>query len=401
MNEKLDYYAKKEQKRQHALTVLYIFLLVPFLGIVGIKSWVGDTVYQGWQATSMLLLFAMCLLRLKQLRLCVFNIFFMLYQFVVFTSTLWNHGFSFGIAVVSIAAILIVFLMQIDMMHIIRALTIVGVLSLLINVGYMISLGKNYYGNYFIGGKNAFSVFLVPTIFFIILTNHLQYGCVGKFSFLCAALSLFTIVWGDSATGTVVAIAVIALWIIYRKRKPNVKFVLVAIAVVYTVLLLFMDFVINSTIWLRVTEWLGKESTLTSRTAIWDSAKSLVKNNWLFGTGRGTLIFFYNSYGQRGVMTEAHNFVLEILMEGGVVALLMYLVAFWDAIRTLKMENILHKIVFLAIVAVLVNGFAEATNNYLLVTVMLAVAKYIPTFQLDRNNKEQNESGQRLTVDTA
>ena len=103
----------------------------------------------------MLLLFAMCLLHMKKLRLCVFNIFFMLYQFVVFTSTLWNHGFSFGIAVVSIAAILIVFLMQIDMMHIIRALTIVGVLSLLINVGYMISLGKNYYGNYFIGSPRV------------------------------------------------------------------------------------------------------------------------------------------------------------------------------------------------------------------------------------------------------
>ena len=73
-------------------------------------------------------------------------------------------------------------------------------------------------------------------------------------------------------------------------------------------------------------------------------------------------------------MYEAHNFILEILMEGGVVAFAIFSSLFYNIVNKLNMADIRNRIVFLTLCAILINGLTESTVNNFLVTIVLGVA---------------------------
>lgn len=383
---------KKEQMNKYALTALYILILLPFMGFTGLRTWINGTIYQGWQSASLVMLLLLVVLHARSLRIDLFCGMFMLYNLVIQVSTVRHHGFSIGIAVVSLVAILLVLLMQVNLRVIVRALTIIGMLSLIINLAYMLVLRKDPNITYFIGGKNAFSIFLIPIIYVVLINAQIMRGTVRRSEMLFAVLALFTILWGNSATGVVAAIATAALLLLFRKHKPNTKVFVLGILAINILLVFFSRFLFESKAWLIFTQWLGKEATLTSRTEVWESAKGLIRENWLLGTGRGTQIFYQSRYGSMEMMEEAHNFILEILLEGGVVALAAYALLFWDAIRNLNMENRAHKLAFLAITVLLINGLVEATNNNILVIIIMAIARYLP--------QQNDSSGEQIAQET-
>ena len=190
---------------------------------------------------------------------------------------------------------------------------------------------------------------------------------------LCTALVTGMVLVTGSATGiiTVLVMWVAILWM--RKHSPNVAVFLIGILVVQAMLVLLIDALSNSVLWIRILNALGKEETLTSRAMIWEEAIEIVKDNWLIGTGRGTEIRYKTSWGSISTMNEAHSFILELFLQGGILGFVLYMVMLWAAVSKLDMKNMLHRIVFMGFMLILVNGLAEAVNNKLFVAIFLGL----------------------------
>ena len=119
---------------------------------------------------------------------------------------------------------------------------------------------------------------------------------------------------------------------------------------------------------------MGKDTSLTTRTQIWKMAKDVVFENPLFGSGRGTELKYFAASGEWKIVDEAHNFILEILMEGGLVALVLFGLLFFKTVKGLDMSKGTHKLVFTALCVILINGLTESTVNNFFVIAILGVA---------------------------
>lgn len=386
---------KSKRKLNPGTVVLFVFLLTPFFSIAGIKNTMSTGIYQAWQIMSIFFLVLMVLLKLKQIKLSWGIGLFCAYQMVILVSSVYNNGISPGIIAVIVASILVFILIQTSFYYeIASAVSIVVILSMLINFPIMIQNRGNVNAEFFIGGKNALGIFLIPGIFFLIINSLEENNQVSKVTIFAILLGLLTIFIGSSGTGIVVAFCAMLFLLLSIWFKPQKTICLVVVITIYALFLLFSEKFFLTDYWLRFTELLGKDSTLTARTTIWGIAKGLISNNWLFGAGRGVELSYINTWGERQTIYEAHNFILEILMEGGVVALLLFGLLFFKAVRRLNMEKLKHKVVFIALCVLLINGLTESTVNVFLVMMLLSIAcRYA-------NEQESRYIGEKWIVDS-
>lgn len=364
-----------KDKSNTFITLMLVVLLIPFLSIAGIKNSIDETIYQAWQITAVISLFVFVYLLASEIKINWAVVLFTLYQAVILLSSFLNHGFSPGVFAVIAAAILLFMLMQSPCYReVISAICIIVVLSVIINLPIMISNLSEVDALFFIGGKNALSMFLIPGAFLFLINSLETEGRVSEKCLVVLALCLLSILIGGSGTGIVVVFFTILLMILIIKFKVRKWICIFAILFFYALLILLSNFFLATDFWLSFTGILGKDSDLTSRVTIWNIAKDFISDDWLLGSGRGTEIHYINKWGEYKLIDEAHNFILEILMEGGVVALSIFSVLFYNIVDKLDMSDIRNKIVFATLCALLINGLTESTVNNFLVTIVLGVA---------------------------
>lgn len=366
-------YAKTKYFNDNALVVVYALLLLPFMGLAGVVRLLGSTSLVMYQSIAMVLLFALVLFKVRYVPRDRFTWFYLLFLVLILFSTTRQHGFSMGIAVNSLAFFFVVLLIQQDGERILKALALIFAVAIVFNLISLLRYGISDRVSYFVGGKNSFSVFFTPAVFAAMANSYIQRKKVTRLIMLCTALVTGMVLVTGSATGiiTVLVMWVAILWM--RKHSPNVAVFLIGILVVQAMLVLLIDALSNSVLWIRILNALGKEETLTSRAMIWEEAIEIVKDNWLIGTGRGTEIRYKTSWGSISTMNEAHSFILELFLQGGILGFVLYMVMLWAAVSKLDMKNMLHRIVFMGFMLILVNGLAEAVNNKLFVAIFLGL----------------------------
>ncbi len=364
-----------KRKLKLGTIIFFIFLIIPFFSISGIKNAMSSSIYQAWQIISICFLLLMFFLKSAQIKIGWAIGLFFVYQTIILFSSVFNNGISPGIIAVIIASVLIFILLQTDYYYeIISAVSIIVVLSLLINFPIMLQNRGSVNAEFFIGGKNALGIFLIPGIFLLLINSLEKNDKVGKFTLFFVAFSLITVFIGSSGTGIVVAFCALLFLLLAIKFKPKKTIYLGVIFTIYALFLLFSEDFFLTDYWLKFTDLLGKDSTLTARTTIWNIAEGLIKDNWLFGAGRGVELSYVNTWGERQTIYEAHNFILEILMEGGIVALLLFGTLFFKAVKHLDLDDAKHRIVFIALCVLLINGLTESTVNGFLVMILLSIA---------------------------
>ena len=362
-------------KKNSFITLAFVILLTPFLSISGIRNTMATSTYQAWQIASVISLFLFVCIVASQIKVNWAVGLFGLYHLIVLLSTFWNHGFSSGILAVTIASLLLFMLLQSSYYdQIVRAICVIVVLSALINFPVML-LRRNDSGSlFFIGGKNALGMFLIPGVFLLIINALNGTGSIDKKTIAAIALCLVSVFIGSSGTGMVVAALAIGLMVTAITVKPPKRTYLITIIVFYLLFLLFSEDFFVTKYWVSFTAFLDKDSTLTSRTAIWNTAKEIIRQKWLFGSGRGTEISYINTWGIQRSIYEAHNFILEILMEGGIAAFFIYSTLFFKSIKHLDMNNPKNCVIFIALCVLLINGLTESTVNNFFVTIALGIA---------------------------
>ncbi|MEK6518584.1 O-antigen ligase family protein [Bacillus thuringiensis] len=355
------------------LTTVYIMMIIPFIGIDGINALLGSTILDGFKVLSVLISIIL-LVRKGVLKYDFFSVCFALYQMEIFLATTLKHGFSFGILTSCLAATLFVFLMIRDWEHILKAISIITAVIVIINFISVLQIGRDDYAMYFVGGKNRLSMILIPAVLLRVVYTINKYGKIDYFTVILFILAALSVIIAGSGTGIVVAALAIVLAVLFYRFRVNKMIVLYGICALYFLLLVCSNVLAQNQYWIELTTLLGKDSNLTYRTIIWKGVFDYLSSNPLFGLGRGSEIIFLNAYGGYNIVTEAHNFVVEIFLEGGIVAFFLYTIGFIKAIRRINTKDLTGKYVLLAVVMVLVNGLTESINNHLLVVLTIALA---------------------------
>lgn len=167
-----------------------------------------------------------------------------------------------------------------------------------------------------LGHVNNMPVFIFPAIIVSIIKFQLGNRAVKLLSIFLFFISLFSILYGKSAT-SIIGLFIILYYILNKYPKLNFKNF-------YTITLLFFIFVVvlgeNFRLATYISNFFNRSITFTGRTYIWEATIFFIKKNLLFGNGIETDIMKISKIG----FTSPHNRYLNILYTGGLIGFLSF-----------------------------------------------------------------------------
>lgn len=331
-----------------------------------------------------------------------------LYQGILLFSTALHHGDYWRLAVNSGTVISFTMITEIVLKQnpklFFRSILLVYsvlipadfILYLIYPNGLVRSSGHTFH---FLETRNSFAHFFIPIIVCLCIYaayyNH-------KFTFL----SLFTILCGSarlvmtwSATGVVsLMIIVIYIGLIYKSNygrfldicKYYIAFLICQIGFVFIRVQKYFSYIIEVL--------LKKSLTFTGRTEIWDLSFRLIKKSPILGYGvyEGSgLIWWNNGY------YYSHNGILEVLLQGGVVALIVFIILFIIAALPLYKyrTHYISGIISTGIFSVLVIMLAEAQITSIWLFGLLNIATCTPQIieQIEKEKRKGYKYNERIT----
>lgn len=205
---------------------------------------------------------------------------------------------------------------------------------------------------FFLGQVNQFTVHLIlSAILFII--QKLNYPKFTLGNVLLQILPLILTILNDVATTAIVAIAIMIAGLVTVKILPNIirkierpilNTILVVIAFFLISRLLSLPIVANV-----ITNILGKDVTLASRTSIWEQAFSLLRDPSILIWGKGEISGSAYVSLYSGATFSTHNLLLQVCFLSGLVGLLLFCAFFYISIYRIEKMSKVYKRAVLAI----------------------------------------------------
>lgn len=254
------------------------------------------------------------------------------------------------------------------------------------------------------GHKNGLAVF---TIFAFIAFRLLAQPSRVRTTVLVACMPL--IIGSQSSTGMSCFFVVLlaAAWLnLYLRQRDHFTGAYLALSAVAFVGLLFMFAAILP----AIVNLYGKDLTFSGRTKIWSAVLPAIHEHPFKGYGFGGVFFDHAteptaSIDRRAgfVAWHAHNSALQMLLEGGVVGLTVYLAFFWSTVaaawRALTTRPDIAKMVLLFATMQLVVGLSEVAllGGWMFVLVLMrgalaTTARITPVAPTPRTRRQRVEA---------
>lgn len=197
--------------------------------------------------------------------------------------------------------------------------------------------------NWFLGYKTARATYSLPLGYISLYTNHKRYGrATFRWYFtmvLIAYNALLSQGLGLFITVVVLAGIVFLLEMMYMGNKRrildrivsfvfNYKIVILLYAIITVMVVLFE----NPTIMQLVAGITGKTVNFSRRTIVWASLLPQIAKSPIIGYGYMPSAAYEKIIGFRGG-SNAHNLILALLMNGGVILLALYTVLFCNTVK--------------------------------------------------------------------
>ncbi len=230
---------------------------------------------------------------------------------------------------------------------------------------------------YLMGFDNAMVYSLIPLMMYALLRSRLLHGTALDLVAVSAiGVAIVSVFYVKSGAGMVqvsifLAIVVVSLiWPLHAALRASLPVVwLIGAGLV----VLFRSSSVVPT-WLL--DVLGKDSTLTSRTSLWDYALGVIERNPLIGVGLGRGVVSATGH----VYPHAHSLELDTLYTGGLVATVaLILVIITVSVKLSKgPSGPASSIVTAAVFALLVGEAANSMQFKALFWATLATSAYLP-----------------------
>ncbi len=284
----------------------------------------------------------------KEIKLDPSILLLLLWRLVIFILTLLNHGEILKCGYQSVAFVGLYLLIKnyINSKEAYKVIYKLVFSYVLINMLLSFILPDGLfpeYGIHFLGIRTRFTEYSIALIYISLF----YFNCFSKkkkndkilmiASVMLAIINIFS-QW--IATGILVIILILIMYMFFRKIKISKNIYCVGFAL----LLLITITIINGSLLNMfdfIFEMLNKDVTLTGRTIIWDNAINLMKSNpvkyFLVGAG---YIKDGNMIPYAGGFWQAHNTLLQLICENGIVGTIIFLKFFFKAgYPVVKMKN--------------------------------------------------------------
>lgn len=255
-----------------------------------------------------------------------------------------------------------------------------------------------YSDNWFLGYKtNRFNYYLPLCVFSAFLSFAIFKKCKA-YIFLIIAIEIFGMMFTQAtAAGVALLIFAVLLFIINLldagKIKGRNKFFSLLFSYKAAFLVYFSSlavvFLISYLPLVQNIVYLlfKKDATLTTRTAIWAACLIQVLKHPLIGIGFITISEFTKITGN-WYATSAHNMILTILVAGGAVSLVIYIIVMFLSIHNIDIRNrsllcLLLGVLAFWIVGLTSSSYAFSTFGFL----------FYDLLYLNSNNKANNIKG--------
>lgn len=344
--------------------ILVALLLAPFFRPNGI-NWIlpgGQYVYDLLSMVSLLILLAVYLAGKRQtidFQWIVFG--FMLV--VIMLSTLIHGGdkmVHLRVAVTCIGMMIAISCFRHRPTVLMSALLLDTELLVYINALCLIMFPGGMYlshvtygasNNWFMGYDNHWFVFYYAA-YYLAVVNILYGGDRWRSCLLIATIHITSLyVFSGVLVVGLFLMDVMFIFKVYHWKLFDFKTVLTG-GLLLTVVLIF--FQTNETVQYVITNVLGKEDSMSARTRIWRGAISKILQSPIWGNGRLFVEEAQTFYGLPAAV-NAHNMWLEVLVEGGILALSAFLIIMiLVMIRNDKKQSLFYKILLIPIAVCLV-----------------------------------------------
>lgn len=217
----------------------------------------------------------------------------------------------------------------------------------------------NMRGAWILGIGNQFGFFMVPTIIMNAIVSWIKVKKISYFTIFIAIISFFSAFLADSMTGvTIITILTVMLLLLkydkYNITTLNFNKLMIIYLLVWLFLILFNNFEFFEYLFVEV---LNRNMTLSGRTSIWNITVEEIKNSLFVGHGINTEISLLN-----GTNFVAHNLILQVLLDSGIIGFGLFLILFLISGRKLNKNsgNKLALILSIGIFSILVGGLTES-----------------------------------------
>ena len=317
----------------------YLFLIVPFFEIpyLSVIFPFSNFVYNCHLIVSSII--AAVLIIFKRHRWSKLINFIALFLFFVLGSTLINGGDVVHLLQICFRTIFLSLIIDYGLSKHSRnfllasqsffvTLIVLNLLSFFLAPSGLYTNSTGITENWLLGYRNHFLVFILPTLLFSFVSSYQKYGELKIKDWVIYLLSLITIILTKSSTA-IVFMAIIGLYLLLRRsmvfvKISNIKNLLIIYVLAYFWLVIFRIHNSIDDIKYIIVNLLHRSVTLTSRTYIWDQTFSLISKKPLLGYGLKEIDVDYGRY-QVYRAYHAHNEILEIIYQAGIVGLLVFI----------------------------------------------------------------------------
>ena len=194
-----------------------------------------------------------------------------------------------------------------------------------------------YYGfdtNWLLGFKSSLQYYVFPLIVISALYSHYS-GKRFQFIFVLILCHTETVLVRNTMLLVGLLIFDLLVILVYlRKRSVSYAVQVPFIGALNFVFIFFGELAMKGEGFLSwlILGILGKSTTIYSRIAIWDTVIYRLSDSWLFGLG---VLSDETRMNLIGTHAHAHNQMLQVVFESGVVGLLLFLLIFAVLVRTM------------------------------------------------------------------
>ena len=355
----------KQTKFKLTSPIFIFFLLVPhFKPLYFDQVPILDMIWNIWRIFSAGIIFVIYLSKRK---IETSLIVFLLLKGWLLLATLYNgdHAslYTYTIRTASeVSVFLICLYMSEKLANLLKAMLPLGELLIYGNLITVLLFPNGlfktdlYWENWLLGYRNSFFPFFIAFVAVSVL--YLWHVRQSIRPILLIAATYATLIIVDSATSIFsLSVFFILLWITLRfgAKILNAAVLTLCNVAVFFLLVIFRILDVFSFI---IVEILDRNTTLTGRTLLWDDIYYVIGDRPLFGYGVMNAEQMTELLN-RSWAVHAHNLVLQFLLEGGVLALVLFVI--FNALfiqqlycyRTFKSAQLISVVIFVYYIACL------------------------------------------------
>lgn len=213
------------------------------------------------------------------------------------------------------------------MMLIFELLIYINLITMVIFPSGLYATGNKFIGtateNWILGFKNAQIVFFLPAMFIAIVFGFLRRKWIRPSLLILSILVSTLLAWSATTLVALSIVAVLLLAILARKLPGVFNYItyMVTSAVLFFIIVIFRKMDAFTYFFVQI---LRKDVLLSNRTGLWDITIGDVLQRPFFGWGYQSESVRHLQYDSATIIT-AHNQILEILYQGGILLLLVYI----------------------------------------------------------------------------